>query len=127
MDIQFLCPREEYENNKKAWSTSTSKDHVTIQLAVVGPQMCIAFVDKNKLIQFTCIPTYPVTSSAPLRTWYDTSLAPCPIIDIEAFKSNLNLHQQSLRHPKRTNPIYFEIAGSKNNNIWNGIGTSHAV
>jgi len=119
--------REEYDDIKKSWTTS-AKESITIQLAVVGPDMCIAFLDKNKLIQITCIPFYPTTSSSG-PTWYDTSLAPCPIMDIEAFMTNLKHpdYQQSLRDIRKTNAIYFEIAGSKNNNLWNGIGTSHAV
>ena len=129
--------REEYEDNKALWSTSStssiSKDHVTIQLAIVGPKMCIAFVDKNKLMQITCVPIYPTTfyptTSAFTNTWYDPSLAPCPIMDFPAFQRNLFLsqHQESLQHKRRTNPIYFEIAESKKNHLWNGIGTSHAV
>ncbi|RPA91627.1 hypothetical protein L873DRAFT_1848154 [Choiromyces venosus 120613-1] len=57
------------------------------------------------------------------------SLAPCPIMDITTFKEN-PLHsqnQQALRHQRKSNAIYFEIAGSKNNCLWNGIGISHAV
>jgi len=66
-------------------------DYVTIQLAVVGPDMCIAFVDKNKLIQITCRSLYPRVSSSGPGTWYDSTLAPCPILDIEGFKANLDL------------------------------------
>lgn len=126
-------PRKEYDHIKSCWTTSTnSKEYITIQLAVVGTDMCIAFVDKNKLMQITCVPFYPTnaystTSSGP--TWYNINLAPCPIRDIEAFKANLWLpqYQQSLRDSRKTNAIYFEMAGSKSNNLWNGIGTSHAV
>lgn len=119
--------RKEYENNKELWSTSGH--YVTIQLAIVGPMMCIVLVDKNKLIQITSIPTYPTVSSTPPKLWYDTTLAPCPIMDFSAFQKNLTLsqHQEALRHPRKSNSIYFEIAESKNNNLWNGIGTSHAV
>lgn len=119
--------REEYDNNKEAWETS--KDSVTIQLAVVGSDMCIAFVDRNKLIQITCIPFYPTTSASGTWTWYDKTLAPCPIMDFPAFRANYNLplYQQALRNPNKTTTIYSEIAGSKNNKLWNGIGTSHAV
>ncbi|RPA89964.1 hypothetical protein L873DRAFT_1849035 [Choiromyces venosus 120613-1] len=137
-------PLEEYESYKKAWLT-TSKDNVAIQLAVVGSEMCIAFVDKNKLVQIACIPLYPTISHPnsftilllPLllpiktttKTWYDASLAPYPIMDITTFKENLlhSQNQQALRHQRKSNAIYFEIAGSKNNCLWNGIGTSHAV
>ena len=123
--------REEYDEIKSFWTTSTtsSRDIITIQLAVVGPEKCIVFLDKNKLIQITCIPLYPRISSSGPGPWYDTTLAPCPILDIEGFKANLNLpqHQESLTHQRKTNAIYFEIAGSGNNKLWNGIGTSHAV
>jgi len=117
--------REEYKNNKELWSISD--DHFTIQLAVIGSEICIVLVDRNKLMQITCIPSYPATStSAPLNPWYDTTLAPCPIMDFSAFKTNLThpQYQQDLRLPRKTNAIYFEIVQSKNNNLWNGIGTS---
>jgi len=122
-------PREEYESSKGSWTTTTTtsirKKPVRIQLAVVGPTICIAFSDKNRLIQITCIQVSSTeSSSSGPKTWYDTTLAPCPIMDIEAFKTNLNLsqHQRTLRNPRKTNAIYFELAESKNNNLWNGIG-----
>jgi len=119
--------RKEYENNKELWSTSCH--YVTIQLVIVGLMMCIVLIDKNKLIQITSIPTYPTVSSAPPKPWYDTTLAPCPIMDVSAFQKKLTLsqHQEALRHPRKSNSIYFEIAESKNNNLWNGIGPSHGV
>ena len=107
--------REEYDQIKGSWTTTPIKDCVIIQLAVVGPDMCIAFLDKNKLIQITCVPLYPRVSSSGPGTWYDSVLAPCPIMDLEAFITNLRLerHQRPLRHPNKTNPIYFEIAFSQ--------------
>lgn len=124
--------RAEYEHIKNSWTTSTT-DFVKIQQAVVGPDMCIAFLDKNRLIQITCIQLSFTQSSSTMpsgpSTLYDTTLAPCPIVDIEAFKANLRLpqYQQALRHPKKTNAIYFEITEPENNYLWKGIGTSHAV
>ena len=120
--------REEYDEIKDSWTTP-SKDYVIIQLAVVGPEKCIAFVDKNKLIQITCVPLYSKISSSSPGTWYDSTLVPCPILDIEGFKANLDLPQnlESLTHSRKTNAIYFEIVGSNSNKLWNGIGTSHAV
>lgn len=120
--------REEYDEIKSSWTTSL-RNSVTIQLAVVGPENFIAFLDKKKLIQITCIPLYPTLSSSGPGPWYDTTLAPCPILDIEGFKDNLNLsqHLESLQHQRKTNAIYFEIAGSRSNNLWNGIDISHAV
>jgi len=80
----------EFDEIKDTWTT-LSKDYVIIQLAVVGPDKCIAFVEKNKLIQMTCIPLYPKISSSGPGTWYDSTLAPCPILDIVGFKANLDL------------------------------------
>jgi len=126
--------QEEYESIKSFWTTTTTtgtpKKPVRIQLAVVGPTMCIGFLDKNRLIQITCIQVFSTEStfSGP-KTWYDTTLAPCPIMDIEASKTNLNLsqHQRTLRNPRESNAIYFELAVSKNNNLWSGTSTSHIV
>ncbi|KAG0128324.1 hypothetical protein HOY82DRAFT_592900 [Tuber indicum] len=121
---------------------------------VVGSEMCIVFVDKNRLIQITCVALYPTvvpmptatlldfftlpafssssSTSIPMPTtwtWYDIALAPCPIMDVTAFINNFNLprNKDHLKLDRKTNPIYFEIAGSKSNSLWNGIGTSHAV
>ena len=120
--------RKEYDEIKSSWTTSL-KDSITIQLAVVGQEKCIIFLDKNKLIQITCILFYPTVSSSGPTTWYDTSLAPRPILDIEGFKVNLNLpkHLESLTHQRKTNAINFEIGGSRSNHLWNRIGTSHAM
>ncbi|KAG0137918.1 hypothetical protein HOY82DRAFT_666825 [Tuber indicum] len=62
--------REEYESCKKVWSTPT-KDNITIQLAVVGSEMCIVFVDKNRLIQITCVALYPTVVPMPTATLLD--------------------------------------------------------
>lgn len=58
--------------------------------------------------------------------WYDTKLAPCPIQQPDKFELNLR-HSTALRAPKRTTAIYKEMTNPANNNLWNGIGTSHAV
>ena len=49
--------------------------------------------------------------------WYDSTLAFCPILDIEAFKANIDLSQnlESLTHSRMTNAIYFEIVGANSN------------
>lgn len=58
--------------------------------------------------------------------WYDTTLEPCPMQNSSGFESNLRLASQ-LRNPKRTGPIYLEMINPAHNDLWNGIGTSHAV
>lgn len=57
--------------------------------------------------------------------WYDTELAPCPIREPDLYEKNLYQNQKSLA--SRNTPIYKEITNSSKNNLWNGIGTSHAA
>jgi hypothetical protein len=78
-------------------------------MGIVGEEMCLAFVDKNKLMQVTAIQT---TISIP---WYNTRLAPCPLLYYSSFKQNLlnPSIQQSLRHPRKTGGIYSEITDAK--------------
>ncbi|PUU74665.1 hypothetical protein B9Z19DRAFT_1068034 [Tuber borchii] len=98
---------EESESCKEAWATTT-KDNITIQLAVVGPEM---------------------SPSISTGTWYDTSLAPYPIMDFTAFKDNLYLvnKQLALRDDRKTNPIYFEVTESRENHHWDRIEISHSI
>ncbi|KAL0631399.1 hypothetical protein Q9L58_009742 [Maublancomyces gigas] len=58
--------------------------------------------------------------------WYDINLAPCPIQNPTEFENNLRFASQ-LRNPKHNRPIYLEMINPSYNNLWNGIGTSHAV
>ncbi|RPA91223.1 hypothetical protein L873DRAFT_1848395 [Choiromyces venosus 120613-1] len=96
-------------------------------MAFVGIEMCIVFLDRNKLMQASIILKYPTTTESSLSIWYDTSLVPCPILSFPAFKNNLLLskNQQTLRNHSIT--VYTHMTDPKYNHLWNGIGTSHAV
>ena len=117
----------EYKQILNSWKLNPgSKENVYIQMAIVGTDMCIVFVDRNKLMQASIIPKYPTTTHS-MGIWYDTSLAPCPILSFPAFKANLLLskNQQFLRH--QSIPVYTSLTDPKFNYLWNGIGTSHVV
>ena len=68
-------------------------------MAIVGGERCIVFLDRNKLMQASIIPKYPITTES-IGIWYDTSLAPCSIVNFPAFKANLLLlpTQHIFRH-----------------------------
>jgi len=88
----------EYRQILDSWELKPgSTENFQIQMALVGTEMYIVFLDKNKLIQASIIPKYPTTTES-MGVWY-TSLAPCPIINFPAFKDNLLLpqNQEALR------------------------------
>ena len=117
----------EYKQILDTWKKKPgSAENVYIQMAIVGREMCIVFLDRNKLMQASIIPKYPTTTES-MGIWYDTSLAPCPIVNFPAFKVNLLLlpTQHIFRHQEIR--IYTHLTDPKFNNWWNGIGTSHAV
>lgn len=117
--------RAEYEDMVKNWealptaTTATLPGITTIAAAIVGEDMCVIFVDRNRLMTLTVTST--VTADG---IWYDTSLAPCPIQCPMQFQENLT-KSRALR--ARTTPIYQEMTSPTKNNYWNGIGTSHVV
>ncbi|RPA99266.1 hypothetical protein L873DRAFT_1843608 [Choiromyces venosus 120613-1] len=118
----------EYKQIIDSWKLKPgSIENVHIQMAFVGIEMCIVFLDRNKLMQASIILKYPTTTESSLSIWYDTSLAPCPILSFPAFKNNLLLskNQQTLRNQSIT--VYTHMTDPKYNHLWNGIGTSHAV
>ena len=117
----------EYKQILDTWKAKPeSTENVHIQMTIVGTEMCIVFLDRNRLMQASIISKYPTTTQA-MGIWYDTSLAPCPILSFPAFKANLLLlpTQYILRHQQI--PVYTHLTDPKFNNLWNGIGTSHAV
>lgn len=71
---------------------------------------------------FTVIDTFNGTIP-----WYDPKLAPCPIREPDLYEEKLESFQHILSSPNRKIGIYKEMTDSSKNNIWNGIGTSHAV
>jgi len=117
----------EYKQILDSWKLNPgSKENVHIQMAIVGTKMCIVFLDRNRLMQASIVPKYPTTTES-MGIWYDTTLAPCPILSFPAFKANLLHHQtqQVLRHQQIA--VYIHLTDPKFNHVWNGIGTSHAV
>lgn len=119
----------EYRQIMDSWKLKPgSTENVHIQMALVGIEMCIVFLDRNRLMQASIIPKYPTTTES-MGVWYDTTLAPCPILNFPAFRANLLLpqNQEALRDQSQSTTVYTHLTDTKYNHLWNGIGTSHAV
>ncbi|KAI9841175.1 MAG: hypothetical protein M1837_000963 [Sclerophora amabilis] len=110
--------REEYNGYKIKWEQDP-RAAPYILLAILGEQYCVAVVDREKLSTITTI-----TISDRVPVWFKPGTGPCPIRSPEDFKRNLLQGRAAagLRDSKKS--IYEEMTSA--DNIFNGIGTSHA-
>jgi hypothetical protein len=109
----------EYQVTKALW-LEPEKPVVIIQVALVGPDMCLIILDKNKLMTISVV-------QPENNIWYSKQWGPCPIQEMESFKDNLLKGSGIVELRKRVKPIYLEMTSSDRKHLWNGVGTSHAA